>query len=127
MALIDKMTVAALTPPGYFNLADSAPATHKAFITWWNAILAERTAQIEALKALILTPWLVDHNDAPRTPWLDYLLTLYGFGFFHLPVRCLLKHADRIRYHFVLRVQSFVFRFERVEGYDVLYTVRYCY
>jgi hypothetical protein len=76
------MTVAALTPPGYFNLADDAPATHKAYITWWNAILSNRVTQATALKTLILTPWLVDHLDSPRTPWLDYLLTLYGFGFF---------------------------------------------
>lgn len=82
MDISAKMTVAALTPPGYFNLASDAPATHKAFITWWNAILAERAAQAQALQALILTPWLVDHLDSPRTPWLDYLLRLYGFGFF---------------------------------------------
>ena len=82
MDLSAKMTVAKLTPPGYFNLASDAPATHKAFITWWNAILADRSAQADALKTLILTPWLVDHNDAPRSPWLDYLLRQYGFGFF---------------------------------------------
>ena len=82
MDLSAKMTVAALTPPGYFNLADGAPATHTAYITWWNNILANRAAQAEALKTLILTPWLVDHPDSPRTPWLDYLLRQYGFGFF---------------------------------------------
>jgi len=82
MDLSAKMTVAALTPPGYFNLASDAPATHKAFITWWNRILADRAAQATALKTLILTPWLVNHLDSPRTPWLDYLLRLYGFGFF---------------------------------------------
>lgn len=82
MDLSAKMTVAKLTPPGYFNLASDAPATHKAFITWWDAILTGRTAQATALKTLILTPWLVSHLDAPRTPWLDYLLRLYGFGFF---------------------------------------------
>jgi hypothetical protein len=82
MDLSAKMTVAALTPPGYFNLADSAPDAHKAFITWWNAILTDRTAQATALKTLILTPWLVTHLDSPRTAWLDYLLRLYGFGFF---------------------------------------------
>lgn len=82
MDLTAKTTVAALTPPGYFNLADSAPATHKAYITWWNTILTNRTAQAEALKTLVLTPWLVDHQDAPRTPWLTFLLAQYGFGFF---------------------------------------------
>lgn len=82
MDLSAKMTVAALTPPGYFNLASDAPASHKAYITWWNAILTDRAAQTKALKTLILTPWLVDHLDSPRTPWLDYLLRQYGFGFF---------------------------------------------
>lgn len=82
MDLNSKMTVAALTPPGYFNFAADAPATHRAYITWWNNILSDRAAQAEALHTLILTPWLVDHEDAPRTPWLDYLLKQYGFGFF---------------------------------------------
>lgn len=82
MDLSAKMTVAALTPPGYFNRASDAPATHTAFLTWWNAILSNRATQAEALKALILTPWLVNHLDSPRTPWLDYLLRQYGFGFF---------------------------------------------
>ncbi len=76
------MTVAALTPPGYFNLASDAPAMHKAYITWWNGILSDRATQAEALKMLILTPWLVAHQDYPRTPWLSYLLKLYGFSFF---------------------------------------------
>jgi hypothetical protein len=82
MDLTSKMTVAALTPPGYFNLASDAPATHKAYITWWDAILSNRSAQATALKTLILTPWLVSHLDYPRTPWLDYLLRQYGVGFF---------------------------------------------
>ena len=74
MDLSAKMTVAALTPPGYFNLASDAPATHKAFITWWNAILAGRAAQAQALRALILTPWLVDHLDSPgHRGWIIYL------------------------------------------------------
>jgi hypothetical protein len=76
------MTVAALTPPGYFNLAANAPATHQAFVTWWNNILSNRATQSEALSSLILTPWLVTHLDSPRTPWLNYLLRQYGFGFF---------------------------------------------
>lgn len=82
MDLAANLTVANLTPPGYFNLASDAPATHKAYITWWNAILANRAAQAVALKTLILTPWLVDHLDYPRTPWLDHLLKSYGVGFF---------------------------------------------
>ena len=82
MDLTDKMTVAKLTPPGYFNLAADAPTHHRDYITWWNNILASRAAETEALKTLILTPWLVNHLDSPRTPWLTYLLGLYGFGFF---------------------------------------------
>ena len=82
MDLAAKMTVAALTPPGYFNLADDAPDTHKAYISWWDAILSRRTAQATALQTLIMTPWLVEHLDSPRTPWLNYLLRQYGFGFF---------------------------------------------
>jgi len=82
MDLSAKMTVAQLTPPGYFNLAAGAPAAHRAFITWWNNILAARAVQAAAAKTLIMTPWLVNHLDSPRTPWLDYLLTQYGFGFF---------------------------------------------
>lgn len=82
MDIVSKMTVMELTPSGYFNLADSAPASHKAYITWWNNILAGRSAQMVALKNLVLTPWLVTHLDSPRTAWLDYLLRQYGFGFF---------------------------------------------
>ena len=82
MALSEKMTVAKLTPPGYFNLAADAPAHHLAYVTWWNNILAGRATEAEALKTLILTPWLVNHLDSPRTPWLNYLLELYGIGFF---------------------------------------------
>jgi hypothetical protein len=82
MDLTTEMTVMALTPPGYFNLASDAPANHKAYITWWDAILSDRATQAEALKTLILTPWLVNHLDYPRTPWLDYLLKQYGVGFF---------------------------------------------
>jgi hypothetical protein len=82
MDLMTEMTVSKLTPPGYFNLASDAPATHKAYITWWDAILTGRAAQAVALKSLILTPWLVSHLDYPRTPWLAYLLKQYGVGFF---------------------------------------------
>ena len=82
MDLSAELTVARLTPPGYFNLAADAPASHTAFITWWNNILARRAAQASALKTLILTPWLVDYEDYPRTPWLNYLLAQYGISFF---------------------------------------------
>ena len=82
MDIISALTVANLTPPGYFDLIESAPEDHKAFITWWNNILLKRSTDAVNLKTLMLTPWLVDHLDTPRTPWLQYLLTQYGFGFF---------------------------------------------
>ena len=82
MVINEELTVTNLTPPGYFNLASGAPSTHTAYIAWWNNILSRRATQSIALKTLILTPWLVDHLDSPRTPWLDYLLEQYGFGFF---------------------------------------------
>jgi len=82
MVINEELTVANLTPPGYFNLASGAPVAHTAYITWWNNILSRRASQSTALKTLILTPWLVDHLDSPRTSWLDYLLEQYGFGFF---------------------------------------------
>lgn len=75
------LTVKALTPPGYFNLLEDAPAEHRAYITWWNAILAYRAADTEALRELILTPWLGDYPDTPRIPWLLYLTSSYGMGF----------------------------------------------
>jgi hypothetical protein len=75
------LTVKALTPPGYFNLLEDAPAAHRAYITWWNAILAYRAADAVALRELILTPWLGDYPDTPRIPWLLYLTTSYGMGF----------------------------------------------
>jgi hypothetical protein len=75
------LTVKALTPPGYFNLLEDAPAAHRAYITWWNTILAYRAADTEALRELILTPWLVDFPDYPRIPWLLYLTSSYGMGF----------------------------------------------
>lgn len=82
MVLTEALTVKNLTPPGYFNLAEDSPALSAAYITWWNTILNARAVDSEELKTLVQTPWLVDHNDSPRTPWLSYLLNLYGFGFF---------------------------------------------
>ena len=76
------LTVKELTPPGYFNQAEDAPAESAAYITWWNNILAARANDQTALKTMVQTPWLVDHLDTPRTSWLSFLLNLYGFGFF---------------------------------------------
>lgn len=81
MVLTD-LTVAELTPPGYFNLSANASSITTDYITWWNAILANRANDAINLKTLITTPWLIDHNATPRTPWLKYLLNIYGFGFF---------------------------------------------
>lgn len=80
--LAEKSTVAKLTPPGFFNTRDNATQKTKDFITWWNAILAQRVADQEALRQLILTPWLFTYPDTPRNPWLNYLLSQYGFAFF---------------------------------------------
>ena len=82
MDITSALTVSNLTPPGYFDLSESAPAEHRAFIEWWNNILELRSADAVALKTLILTPWLVDHQDSPRTPWLQYLLHQYGYSHF---------------------------------------------
>lgn len=82
MDISEKLTVANLTPPGYFNLAETAPDFHKSYVTWWNNILARRADQAAALRELVLTPWMVNHPDAPRTQWLNYLLTKYGMGYF---------------------------------------------
>ena len=82
MDMINALTVSKLTPPGYFNLSEDAPAFHKAYITWWNAILARRATQADALRELVLTPWLVNHPDSPRTVWLNYWLTQYGMSYF---------------------------------------------
>lgn len=82
MDIVSKLTMRELTPPGYFNLSEDAPAFHAAYMSWFNSILAARSAQSVALRTLILTPWLVNHQDAPRTPWLDFLLTQNGLGYF---------------------------------------------
>jgi hypothetical protein len=81
MDIASALTVKNLTPPGYFNLAEDAPAAHMAYITWWNAILARRAADVTALRQLILTPWLVDFPDTPRNSWLSYLISSYGILF----------------------------------------------
>jgi hypothetical protein len=81
MDIVSKLTVKNLTPPGYFNLAEDSPAEHAAYITWWNAILARRSADVAALRELILTPWLVDFPDTPRNSWLSYLVSSYGMLF----------------------------------------------
>jgi len=80
--LAEQLTVKNLTPPGYFNQAENAPQAHKNYLIWWHNILAERLAQSELLRKLVLTPWLFEFPDAPRNPWVNYLLTQYGFAFF---------------------------------------------
>ena len=82
MTLAEKMTVAKLTPPGFFNTRETATQKTKDFITWWNNILAGDVAEAEKLRTLILTPWLFTFPDAPRNPWLNHLLSTYGFAFF---------------------------------------------
>src|SRR5271157_6037595 len=82
MDVVSELTVAKLTPPGYFNLSSVAKPATQAYTTWWNNILANRANDSVALKQLLLTPWLYNHPDTPRTPWLQYLITLYGMGFF---------------------------------------------
>lgn len=80
--LAENSTVVKLTPPGFFNTRESATQKTKDFITWWNNILALRVTDQETLNRLILTPWLFTFPDAPRNPWLNYLLSQYGFAFF---------------------------------------------
>lgn len=80
--LAEQLTVANLTPPGYFNQASTAPQHHKDYLTWWNNVMSLRATQNADLRKLILTPWLFDFPDTPRNPWVQYLLTQYGFAFF---------------------------------------------
>ena len=80
--LAEKSTVVKLTPPWYFNTRQDATQKTKDFITWWDTILAQRVADEESLRKLILTPWLFTFPDTPRNPWLNYLLSTYGFAFF---------------------------------------------
>jgi hypothetical protein len=82
MDLTTELTVANLTPPGYFNLSAASLASTKAYVEWWNTILEKRAENSIDFKTLLLTPWLYDHLDYPRTPWLLYLTTMYGMGFF---------------------------------------------
>lgn len=82
MSLADKLTVSNLTPPGYFNLAENAPLQHKNYITWWNNILAMRVTESAKLRTLVTTPWNFNFPASPRNPWLDYLLSTWGFAFF---------------------------------------------
>lgn len=79
---VTDLTVRELTPPGYFNLSANASSITTDYVTWWNNILANRANDAVNLKQMILTPWLVDHNATPRTPWLQYLLETYGAGWF---------------------------------------------
>lgn len=80
--LAEKSTVLKLTPPWYFNTRENATQKTKDFVTWWDSILAQRVSEQELLRQLILTPWLFTYPDTPRNPWLNYLLSQYGFAFF---------------------------------------------
>jgi hypothetical protein len=76
------LTVQRLTPPGYFDLSEVASQKHRDFIMWFQQQLDLREDLASSFKELVLTPWLVDFNDYPRAPYLDYLLRTYGFGYF---------------------------------------------
>ena len=82
MSLSDKLTLQNLTPPGYFDLSESAPAQHQAYMSWFQTQLTLSAQQAAALSTLVLSPWLVEFNDSPRAPYLNYLLNTYGMGFF---------------------------------------------
>lgn len=82
MSISTELTLQKLTPPGYFNLADTAPAKHKDYLAWFEQQLSFQSQIAVDLRTLILTPWLVDFNDSPRAPYLNHLLTAYGFGFY---------------------------------------------
>ena len=82
MDVVAELNVRNLTAPGYFNLSAAALQSTQDYVQWWNNILLQRANDSVNLKTLLLTPWLYDHPDEPRTPWLEYLLTLYGMKFF---------------------------------------------
>lgn len=82
MSISTELTLQKLTPPGYFNLADTAPAKHRDYMTWFSQQLTYQSDITAKLKTLIETPWLVDFEDTPRAPYLNHLLTTYGFGFY---------------------------------------------
>jgi hypothetical protein len=82
VSIVTELTLQKLTPTGYFNLLESAPAKHKDYMTWFKQQLDFQSDISVQLKALVLTPWLIDFNDAPRAPYVNHLLTTYGFGFY---------------------------------------------
>jgi len=81
---VTDFTVANLTPPGYFNLGPNALQSTKDYTQWWNNILSGMAENSVNLKKLLLTPWLYDDypTSGPVVPWLQYLLNMYGVGFF---------------------------------------------
>lgn len=84
MDIASELTVQKLTPPGYFNLSPAALSSTKDYVEWWNNILSEIANDSINLKTMLLTPWL--YEDYPVSgqvvPWLQYLLNMYGVGFF---------------------------------------------
>lgn len=81
---VTDFTVANLTPPGYFNLGPNALQSTKDYVQWWNNILSDLANNSVNLKTMLLTPWLYDDYPAsgPVVPYLQYLLDMYGIGFF---------------------------------------------
>lgn len=82
MSIATNLTLQKLTPPGYFDLSEAAESLHRDYMSWFKQQLDYQSAIAGDLKTLVLTPWLVDFADAPRSPWLNYLLKTYGFGFY---------------------------------------------
>lgn len=82
MDVVTALTVRNLTPPGYFNLSSVALQATKDYVSWWDAMLNGWADDSVNLKTMLLTPWLVDYPASPLTPWLKYLLTTYGMGYF---------------------------------------------
>ena len=82
MSVTTDLTLQKLTPPGYFNLSEAASSAQKDFMAWFQLQLTDSGTQADALRLLVLSPWLVSFSDTPRVPYLNYLLSTYGIGFF---------------------------------------------
>lgn len=84
MDVVTELTVANLTPPGYFNLGPNALQPTKDYTTWWDNILSDMADNSVNIKTILLTPWLYEDYpiSGPVVPYLQYLLDTYGLGFF---------------------------------------------
>ena len=49
MSITTKLTLQQLTPPGYFDLTESAPTQHKAYMTWFQNVLTWMSGQAAGL------------------------------------------------------------------------------